>query len=229
MIYVMSDIHGYEGYFEMLKRIEFSDDDFLYVLGDVLDRGAEPVKILQDMSMRANVIPIAGNHEIMALDVLSDLLVEVTEDNYNTHVTAEMLHKLLQWQQNGGDVTLRQFRQLPKEERFFLLEYLQEFSPYETVRVNGKTFVLTHSGNLSAEKPLSKHSLEELAFSGANYKKQIFSDPSVYCVSGHTPTLSITGKAEIYHCNHHINIDCGAVFGGRLACLRLDDFQEFYC
>ena len=45
MIYVLGDIHGcYDKYEEMLKRIRFSDDDTLFVLGDVVDRGPEPVK-----------------------------------------------------------------------------------------------------------------------------------------------------------------------------------------
>ena len=71
MIYVMSDIHGeYEKYKAMLEKINFTDDDVLYVLGDVIDRGPEPVKILADMSMRHNVYPVFGNHELMALDVL---------------------------------------------------------------------------------------------------------------------------------------------------------------
>ena len=40
MTYVMSDIHGeYEKYLKMLDLIGFRDEDELYVLGDVIDRG----------------------------------------------------------------------------------------------------------------------------------------------------------------------------------------------
>ena len=67
MTYVISDIHGqYEKYIAMLEKISFSDDDTLYVLGDVVDRGEGSMRILYDMSMRPNVIPIMGNHEHMA-------------------------------------------------------------------------------------------------------------------------------------------------------------------
>ena len=63
MHYVMSDLHGcYEEYLELLRKIRFSDEDVLYVLGDVIDRGPEPVTLLQDMMMRSNVIPLIGNH-----------------------------------------------------------------------------------------------------------------------------------------------------------------------
>ena len=36
MIYAMSDLHGYyDKYTKMLEKITFSDDDTLYILGDV--------------------------------------------------------------------------------------------------------------------------------------------------------------------------------------------------
>ena len=82
MIYVMSDLHGeYDKYLAMLKKIKFSDDDELYILGDVVDRGQKPVEILRDMSMRHNVFPIMGNHDKMAIDVLG-LANERSADHY---------------------------------------------------------------------------------------------------------------------------------------------------
>ena len=86
MIYVMSDLHGcYEEYCKALELIDFSSEDTLYVLGDIVDRGKEPIKILQDMMMRDNVYPIIGNHDYMAMSVLRKLTVEITEDNYESH------------------------------------------------------------------------------------------------------------------------------------------------
>ena len=82
MLYVMSDIHGeYDKYLAMLELIDLSEDDTLYVLGDVVDRGPEPIKVLQDMASRDNVYLIKGNHEGMASFVLHKLNVEITEAN----------------------------------------------------------------------------------------------------------------------------------------------------
>ena len=61
-----------------------------------------------------------------------------------------------------------------------------------------------------------------------DYERQYFDDDSIYIVSGHTPTKLISGKWEIYHSHNKIVIDCGAAFGGRRACLRLEDMAEFY-
>ena len=77
-------------------------------------------------------------------------------------------------------------------------------------------------------KKLSSYTVEELILSRNNPDIRYFSDDSIYIVTGHTPTLSITGKSEIYISNNNICIDCGAVFGGRLACLCLDTMKEFY-
>lgn len=232
MIYAISDIHGeYEKYLAMLEKIKFSNSDTLFVLGDVIDRGPEPVKILRDMSLRHNVYPIFGNHELMALDVLKVLLADVTQENYATQLTTETLNKMYVWQKNGGDITLAKFKALPVEERLDLLEYMEDFAPYEAVNTNGKKFILTHStlgSDFDESKSLSSLNFSFLAFDRASYNKKYFSDDTVYVVSGHTPTITITGAARIYHCSNNIDIDCGAVFGGRLACLCLDTMEEFY-
>lgn len=50
MTYVMSDIHGeYKKYLQMLELIRFSDEDELFVLGDVVDGsiGIPPLDILE--------------------------------------------------------------------------------------------------------------------------------------------------------------------------------------
>lgn len=230
MIYVMGDIHGcYDKYEEMLKRIRFSDDDTLFVLGDVVDRGPEPVKVLRDMAMRGNVYPILGNHEIMMLDVLEPLLVEITEDNWSTHLTGELLHKFSMWQMDGGDVTARQMRALPKEERRDLLDYVKEFPLYEAVDVGDKTFLLVHAGlgNYRADKKLREYTAEELAFMRPTLGGTYYGD-DVVIVAGHTPTKAFGDRWEIVRSGNAIFMDCGAAFGGKLACLCLDTMEEFY-
>ena len=95
--YVISDIHGEYGKFmELLDMIHFSDEDILYVLGDVVDRGKNPVKTLLKMMEMPNVIPIAGNHEQMMLECMSVLIKEVKDEN-SVKEFAEKLC-LIMWQ-----------------------------------------------------------------------------------------------------------------------------------
>ena len=75
MVYAVSDIHGcYDKYIDLLNEINFSPDDTLYVLGDVIDRGPDGFKIMLDMAQRPNVVNLLGNHEAMAMDALSRVL-----------------------------------------------------------------------------------------------------------------------------------------------------------
>lgn len=56
MRYAISDIHGcIREYIKLLEKIQFSDTDHLYVLGDVLDRGLDPIGVIRDLMKRKNV------------------------------------------------------------------------------------------------------------------------------------------------------------------------------
>ncbi len=74
MIYTMSDLHGcYNQYVKMLEKINFSDNDTLYILGDIVDRGPDGIKILQDAMKRKNVMSLRGNHDFLAYYILNFL------------------------------------------------------------------------------------------------------------------------------------------------------------
>ena len=231
MIYVMSDLHGqYEKYLKMLEMISFSDDDTLYVLGDIVDRGDHPIKILQDMSMRSNVFPIMGNHEQMAITMLRKLCVEITADNYASHLTAEDIRHLSIWFINGGQSTLDEFRALSHAQREVMFDYFDEFTYYEEIYLNGYCFVLVHGGlpNFSPEKPLESYDVHQMLWTKTDYSKRYYHDK--YLITGHVPTASIDDAydGKIYARHGHIAIDCGAGYGNPLGCIRLDDFKTFY-
>lgn len=80
MIYVMSDIHGcLNRYRNVLRQIRLRKDDHLYILGDVIDRGPEGLRILRDTMERGNVTLLLGNHEHMMLEALAGRYGNVKE------------------------------------------------------------------------------------------------------------------------------------------------------
>ncbi len=229
--YVISDIHGmYEKFIAMLEKISFASEDELFILGDIVDRGNDPVKILEYIIDKPNIIPLLGNHEVMALDILKRINVEITSENAETQIDKQTISDLMDYQLNGGVPTLKGFKALAPDKRNELIDFMEDFLPYEAIDIGDKTFVLIHAGlgNFSEDKRLSEYTLSELLEMRPDYERQYFSDNSIYIVSGHTPTQTINGKAEIYQTHNNIAIDCGAAFGGRLACLRLEDMKEFY-
>ncbi|MCL1983316.1 MAG: metallophosphoesterase [Clostridiales bacterium] len=235
MNYVISDIHGcYRQYMKMLGKIGFADDDKLYVLGDVVDRGPEPIEVLMDMSVRANVIPIMGNHEYIAYFILKQLLLEFTDKNLVQHFVggiADFYQKIGAWVKIGGKSTLEGFGKLPQDDREAVVDYLSEFSLYEIVEVNGKNFILTHSGPPRMTENIDRLDAFDFATSKTDYDKVYFKD--AFTVTGHIPTFRIdeTCRGRIYRKNNHIAIDTGAPFikaGGALSCICLDTDEEFY-
>ncbi|MCD8145296.1 MAG: fructose-bisphosphatase class III [Oscillospiraceae bacterium] len=232
--YVIADIHGCcREYLNLLEKIRFSEQDELYVLGDVVDRGPEPVAVLRDMMLRPNVYPILGNHDYMALMVLKRLAVEITRENWQNHLTPEDMRAWLEWMEEGGNTTAAAFSRVSNGEREELLSYLSEFSLYEEVFTAGKRFVLVHGGlrDFREEKPLEEYHFADLIFDRADYSRRYFSDPNTFLVTGHTPTPAIWQEPcryEVYQKNGHIALDCGCVFGGRLAAYCLETGEIVY-
>ena len=127
MKYVISDIHGdYEKYIKLLQLINFNEEDILYILGDVIDRGEHGIKILQHMMQYSNIIPILGNHELMAYKCLKWLSQEITEEAI-AKMEEGRLERILEWMSNGGTTTMEEFQMLSLEEKEEILNYLKLF------------------------------------------------------------------------------------------------------
>lgn len=230
--YVMSDIHGnYRAYKAMLEKINFNREDMLYILGDILDRGPNPIRIILDLMERFNVEVIAGNHYVMACECLAFLTKEITSESI-AEIDEEMIQKLLSWQQNGGISTTDEFHKCSREMQREIVDFISDFELYDEIEVNGQKFVLVHAGlgNFMPNKELWKYELNDLIWERPDCEKCYYSDKFV--ITGHTPTMLIENNPRpgyIYKKNNHIAIDCGCGFrGGRLGCLRLEDMEEFY-
>lgn len=229
MIYAMSDLHGcFDKYREMLERIDFAPTDTLYVLGDVIDRGPDGIKILQDMQTRPNVVSLLGNHEFTAAVCLPWLMEKVTDQSLAA-MGETQLAALSEWITNGGGSTLRALKLLSREEREDILKYFRGMKTYAHVEAGGRHFVLTHSApeHFAPDKPLDSYRLQDFLF--GRPKPDAVYYPDKILVFGHTPTALLWGRNRIFRKGTIIDIDCGCVFkGGRLGCLCLDTLEEFY-
>lgn len=238
MIYVMSDLHGcYEKYIEMLELIKFNDNDKLYIIGDICDRGKEPMKILLHMLEHDNIIPICGNHDVKAFTSLSKIGIYSNEvikdrDYVITHylMNHEEYMDYLYWLSDGGKETLLDYNNLLISSKRKIIDYLSDFKYYEELNINNINYVLIHGGfiNFDVNKPLYEYKLNELIYERLDYNKTYYSDKII--ISGHTPTKYIDKNYEgkIYKNNNHMAIDCGCVFGYKLGCLCLDNMEEYY-
>lgn len=70
-IYVTSDAHGHvRALDEALSKISLTSDDTLYVLGDMIDRGPDPVGVIKLVRSLPNARVLKGNHEQIMLDAI---------------------------------------------------------------------------------------------------------------------------------------------------------------
>ena len=232
MTYVMSDIHGeYDKFMELLDKIGFNENDTLYILGDIFDRGPHPIKIIREIMQMPNVICIVGNHELMGMRCLPFLMGEITEESIDA-LDTDTLDNILTWQYNGFSTTIREFAKLDIEAQQAVIDYIGNFTAYEQITVNNQKYILVHAGlgDFSPEKALEDYTIDELVWERPNYNQKYFDDTII--ITGHTPTQTIRNNETpgyIFRKNNHIDIDCGACFeGGRLAALCLDTNEEFY-
>ena len=224
MIYVISDLHGcYDLYTKMLEKISFCEEDTLYILGDIVDRGKDGMKILLDIASRKNVVCIRGNHDQQAGILLSNLY------RLEENCTKTLMEVYKMWISDGGDTTLKGYLKLSEEERKTVLSVLRNSVLSEKITVNGKEYLLAHTvPEIEQLQEYEKWAVEEYTLGEPDYEKIYFFDK--YIITGHTPTglIDANFRGRIWKGNNHIAIDCGAVFGHGLGCLCLDTMKEFY-
>lgn len=223
MNYVMSDVHGcYDKYIRMLQKIDLKQDDQLYVLGDVVDRGPDGIKLLLDIGTRDNVILLRGNHDDIAYYILGCYLNRANKkDSFQKEIR--------DWLSDGGDTTARQFLLCDEKDKAAALKVIEDALYYVEIKVGNNTFLLSHTvPEKELMEPIEACPLREFLWGEPDYDEMYFEDKML--ITGHTPTGLIDPeyKGRIWTGNNHIAVDCGAVYGNSLGCLCLDTMDEFY-
>ena len=216
--YVLSDVHGMANKLKcMLDKISFSKDDKLYILGDIFDRGPNPLGVLDIILKNRNIELLMGNHEKFFLDYY------INND------------KRL-WLYNGGASTLFQIEEMKKKNKDFEKQLYDYISSLKTLVILDEDFILTHAA-IYLPKNCNDYDINQIVdMQTSDYnlwsrdnilKERKYKNYKI--IVGHTPVQTIVkDMTKILVLNNTFYIDCGAVFGGKLACLRLDDMKRFY-
>ncbi|MBQ9099146.1 MAG: metallophosphoesterase [Clostridia bacterium] len=221
MTYVTAGIYGeWDRYQKLLQTINLKDTDILYVIGDVADYGEQGMEVLTDMSMRANIYPVAGAHDFLALRMLAgfDKMLKsgaMPDPEFASEMTA--------WAADGGKPTLDGFRALDADMREGVLDYLSEFALFEEVEAAGREYVLVYAGiaDFDPDAQLDDYQPEDF-FVPAEEGAVFFADRTL--IVGCTATAD----HKIQHTDGLIRLDCGLRDGGALGCICLETGEEFY-
>lgn len=220
MIYVISDIHGhYDEFVEMLKKIDFKDEDVLYVLGDCIDKGPKSIDTLLYCLEHENIHMCLGNHEFMMYQYIRS----IKQDNW-----FDKKYYQAQWFGNNfGRKTYDQYMKLPhyKREQVYRKLYNMPLC-FPDVGVGYKDYYLVHSCPLKVNQevvPCTNNCKDE-EIENSVWARDVMKVEGKIVIHGHT----ICMDERIHFDDGVVNIDCGAAADWTLGCFRLDDFKEYY-
>ena len=224
--YVMSDIHGEaDRFFAMLERIGFCPADTLYILGDVVDRGPDGIRMLRYAMETPNVILLMGNHEHMMLQ------------HFDPASTGDQIAR---WNRNGNAPTKEAFLALPEVEQREILDFIRRLPGHLELTVGERDFYLVHAfpaGTLYDEVwtrpgPDTPNPLPGKQVIIGHTKVVSMLHPKKENRPAYEAALAARGDhVRILRCPGFWDLDCGCGYDSpvkALACLRLEDLREFY-
>lgn len=239
-VYACSDLHGMYKLWEKIKNF-LDETDTLYFLGDAIDRGPDGIKVMKDLLADDRVIYLLGNHENMMLEEAA----QIKEGRFFNGL----------WLNNGGNLTIDAFLNLPEDEQNLLLNkisLLPKTAKYKNK--NGQDIFMCHAGTTPGcdedfyykrfyYKDAYIWNREHLADKWEKFYEEQHNN--LYIVHGHTPTM-IHNKRYLcsdfkkvkefyedpmmikYFNNHKINIDLGCFHSNKICLLDLDTLEPIY-
>lgn len=237
--YACSDIHGLkERYDHMMEYIK--EEDTLYLLGDVIDRGKDGIAILLDVMKRKNVVMLLGNHEYMMKQYYDAKYDLIKDPMMKKEVTTR-------WKMNHSEPTRQAFEKLPNTTQEEILKFIAQLPVIiADLHINDQIYYLVHGcpiqqlheGTWNCQDIEKQgYMIESAVWNRMEGKEKFFNDRCV--IVGHTPTLYYQScmPYEIWYrgasCKDTdlINIDCGCAAnnaGTQLALFNLDNREVRY-
>lgn len=141
MNYFMSDIHGAsEAYFSLKDKINFKNNDDLFILGDILDGNKKNpeagIEILQDIMENDNIHLVLGDHEYA--HIMNFISKESDEDmnEWEDYVINSSL--------KGGPFLEYFYSHLSQKEREKYMSFLVSCEMTGLIKIGKRYFYLVH-------------------------------------------------------------------------------------
>lgn len=239
-VYVMGDIHGcFDELQHILKQINLSGEDKLYLVGDYIDRGTQSREVLEWLEKcPENVFPIKGNHDLefaQAITLMAqiDVSAELKTD-YDSVEDSKYLYETTKYAIKGRDSRMLEFfdhydtiRKLIEEEQVPISKLqqwaamLESYPFYYRFHYGDKDCVVVHAGfmeDLSSE-------VEDLENFYIYAREEAIQDGGIehgMIIAGHNPTIYKDyifyneGKVFSYYDKkkdcQFFDIDCGSAY-----------------
>ena len=227
MNYCCSDLHGcFDEFCELLRKINFTKRDTMYILGDNTDRGPKPIELLKYIYEHNNIVSLLGNHEEFLLDY-----IDRDFDDSDTSL----------WDKNDGKITRFTIDKLHKDDPLLCKNIMDDMKTWSYFLVL-EPYILSHAGynamklkNLpSTVESLKNMKADDFTWSREEFFQYKGIDEHI-TIFGHTPTRYIRKSLgekqsnDIWVCGRYqdkIGIDGAIAYGGQLNCINLDTLEK---
>ncbi len=220
--YCISDIHGHWDNFSRFLEV-LEEDDVVYLLGDVVDKGPESIRLLQHVIKDKRIKMLLGNHEHMMYCFLQ------------SHSTEDYIQWLVF---NHGNDTYSQYIELDSKQQKEISDFIISLPlNYPDVEVNGRHFYLVHAmpyGERQVRMADLDYDQEKIPqYVWMRYSDQMMPEGKTV-IAGHTPVLYYGCRDEPFFNGEDmdrsdfIDIDgglAGSNGNSYLIALKLDDLS----
>jgi serine/threonine protein phosphatase 1 len=169
---IIGDVHGhYDTLLTLLENVALTQDDRVYFLGDLIDRGPKSAQVVQFV-MENNYPCLLGNHEAMLLEVVS-----------GSKASVEIYQG---WLQSGGYATVESYQnRIPPEH----IDWMKQLPLY----IDLGDLWLVHAG-VDPKLSIEEQSSDQFCWIRADFhsiEKPYFRDKLI--ITGHTITFTLEG------------------------------------
>lgn len=210
--FVLGDIHGEIDYLkEVIEKSGIDpENDLLIQIGDIVDRGEEPFKCIDELLKFRHLILIRGNHDEAFIQKIATGISDLGDHP-----------------ENGQNITLEKWDQLTKDQKkHYYSTLLLKQIPYHITQDN---ICFVHGGFDRMEKIedqdetsllWDREFVNQMMSCSKDQKLQTVDDfKEIYI--GHTPTIYWNEVKPIMK-GGVINIDTGSGKGGPLTIMNID-------
>lgn len=146
-VYVTSDAHGHvRALDEVLEQVSLGADDVLYVLGDLIDRGPDPMGVVSLVRSLPQARVLLGNHELLMLEATASAGAPQDGAFDTSHLGVEGFTNWFNWMNNGGAATSEQLEQLSNDDYVEYLNWVESLPLHDVAVAGGRTYALVHAG-----------------------------------------------------------------------------------
>jgi serine/threonine protein phosphatase 1 len=208
--WVIADIHGCLQTFQKLveDKIGLSENNILYLLGDMIDRGPRSKETLDYiMSLQQqgySILPVRGNHE--------EFIIRSYNKKSKTIAIGSYLCTYPKWKQSGGNETLTSFQvETINDIPYPYIQWMESLPYYHRL----ENFIIVHAGlNCTLSNPFA-----DTSYMVIGKQMEIIPQAIHYqtIIHGHT----ILSREEINQTltnrnkNYHICLDNGCIYADR--------------